>query len=132
VVLGTASENVRAQESQKLLNFGFQSYDGARLYEKGQTVSTVPVWKGSARVLKAGVAADLSVSIPKGMTDKLKADLVSQQPLLAPISVGQRVGTIRVMLESKQIGEYPVVALENIAVAGIFGRTWDTVRLWFQ
>ena len=132
VVLGTASENVRAQESQKLLNYGFQFYDSARLYEKGQTVSTVQVWKGSARVLKAGVAADLNVSVPKGMTDKLKADLVSQQPLLAPISVGQRVGTVRVMLESKQIGEYPVVALENIAVAGIIGRTWDTVRLWFR
>ena len=132
VVLGTASENVRAQESQKLLNYGFQFYDSARLYEKGQTVSTVQVWKGSARVLKAGVAADLNVSVPKGMTDKLKADLVSQQPLLAPISAGQRVGTIRVMLESKQIGEYPVVALENIAVAGIIGRTWDTVRLWFR
>ena len=132
VVLGTASENVRAQESQKLLNYGFQFYDSARLYEKGQTVSTVQVWKGSARVLKAGVAADLSVSVPKGTTDKLKADLVSQQPLLAPISAGQRVGTIRVMLESKQIGEYPVVALENIAVAGIIGRTWDTVRLWFR
>ena len=132
VVLGTASENIRAQESQKLLNFGFQFYDSARLYEKGQAVSTIPVWKGSQRMLKAGVAADLSVSVPKGMADKVKADLVSQQPLLAPVSAGQRVGTLRVMLDSKQVGEYPVVALENVAVAGIFGRAWDTVRLWFQ
>ena len=132
VVLGTASENVRARESQKLLNFGFQFYDSARLYDKGQTVSTVPVWKGSERVLKAGVAADVSVSVPKGMTDKVKADLVSQQPLLAPVSAGQRVGALRVMLESKLIGEYPVVALENVAVAGFFGRAWDTVRLWLQ
>ncbi len=132
VVLGTVSENVRAQESQKLLNFGFQFYDNARLYDKGQTVSTVPVWKGSERVLKAGVAADASVSVPKGMTDKVKANLVSQQPLLAPVSAGQRVGTLRVMLESKLIGEYPVVALENVAVAGFFGRAWDTVRLWLQ
>ena len=132
VVLGTTSENVRAQESQKLLNFGFQFYDSARLYEKGQTVSTLPVWKGSARALKAGLAADLSVSVPKGMTDKLKADLVSQQPLLAPVSAGQRVGTLKIMLESKRIGEYPVVALENVAAAGMFGRAWDTMRLWFQ
>jgi D-alanyl-D-alanine carboxypeptidase (penicillin-binding protein 5/6) len=132
VVLGTASENVRAQESQKLLNFGFQFYDSARLYEKGQAVSSVQVWKGSERMLKAGVAADLSVSVPKGMADKVKADLVSQQPLLAPVSAGQRVGTLRVMLESKLIGEYPVVALENVAVAGFFGRAWDTVRLWLQ
>jgi D-alanyl-D-alanine carboxypeptidase (penicillin-binding protein 5/6) len=132
VVLGTASENVRAQESQKLLNFGFQFYDSARLYDKGQTLSTVQVWKGSERALKAGVAADVSVSVPKGMTDKLKAELVSQQPLVAPVSAGQRVGTLRVMLESKLIGEYPVVALANVAVAGIFGRAWDTARLWFQ
>jgi D-alanyl-D-alanine carboxypeptidase (penicillin-binding protein 5/6) len=132
VVLGTASENVRAQESQKLLNFGFQFYDGVRLYDRGATVSTVQVWKGSERMLKAGLTAELSVSVPKGMADKVKADLVSQQPLLAPISAGQRVGTLRVTLESRQIGEYPVVALENVAVAGIFGRAWDTVRLWFQ
>ena len=132
VVLGAASESVRAQESQKLLNFGFQSYDSARLYEKGQAVSAVQVWKGSERMLKAGVAGDLSVSVPKGMIDKVKAALVSQQPLLAPISVGQRVGTLRVTLEAKQIGEYPVVALENVAVAGMFGRAWDTMRLWFQ
>jgi len=132
VVLGTASESVRAQESQKLLNFGFQFYDGIRLYDKGATVSTVQVWKGAERTLKAGLAAELSVSVPKGMAGKVKADLVSQQPLLAPVSAGQRIGTLRVTLDSKPIGEYPVVALESIAVAGMFGRAWDTVRLWFQ
>lgn len=132
VVLGTASESVRAQESQKLLNFGFQFYDSVRLYEKGQTVSTLQVWKGSVRELKAGLAADLRVSVPKGMTDKLKADLVSRQPLLAPVSAGQRVGTLNVTLDSKKIGEYPVVALEDVSVAGIFGRAWDTMRLWFR
>jgi len=132
VVLGTASESVRAQESQKLLNFGFQFYDGVHLYDKGAAVSTIKVWKGSERTLKAGLASELNVSVPKGMADKLKADLVSQQPLLAPVSAGQRIGTLRVTLESKPIGEYPVVALENVAVAGILGRAWDTVRLWFQ
>jgi serine-type D-Ala-D-Ala carboxypeptidase (penicillin-binding protein 5/6) len=132
VVLGTASESVRAQESQKLLNFGFQFYDSVRLYPKGAVVSAVQVWKGSERTLQTGVQSDLSVTVPKGMGDKVKADLVSQQPLLAPVSAGQRVGTLRVSLESKPIGEYPVVALENVAVAGVFGRAWDTMRLWLQ
>ena len=132
VVLGTASESVRAQESQKLLNFGFQFYDGVHLYDKGAAVSTIKVWKGSERTLKAGLAFELNVSVPKGMADKLKADLVSRQPLVAPVSAGQRVGTLRVTLEPKPIGEYPVVALENVAVAGILGRALDTVRLWFQ
>ncbi|OGA15389.1 MAG: peptidase [Betaproteobacteria bacterium RIFCSPLOWO2_02_FULL_63_19] len=132
VVLGTASESIRARESQKLLNFGFQFYDSARLYEKGQTVSTLPVWKGSQRTIKAGLATDLAVSVPRGMADKVQADLISLQPLLAPVSAGQRVGTLRLALESKPLGSYPVVALESVAAAGFFGRTWDTVRLWFK
>ncbi|MBI2959533.1 MAG: D-alanyl-D-alanine carboxypeptidase [Betaproteobacteria bacterium] len=132
VVLGAASESVRAQEAQKLLNFGFQFYDSVRLYARGQTVSALPVWKGGESTVKAGLAAALSVTVPKGMAEKLKAELVSMQPLIAPISAGQRVGTVRVMLEGKPIGEYPAVALQNVAIAGFFGRAWDTVRLWFK
>ena len=133
VVLGTASDSMRAQESQKLLNFGFQFYDSVRLYEKGQTVSALKVWKGSLSELNAGsLQGDITISVPRGTADKIKAEFVSQEPIVAPVSAGQRVGTVKVTLEGKAIAEYPVVALENIAVAGIFGRTWDTMRLWFK
>jgi D-alanyl-D-alanine carboxypeptidase (penicillin-binding protein 5/6) len=132
VVLGASSESSRAQESQKLLNHAFLNYDDVPLYEKGKVVSELPVWKGSERRLKAGVPSDLFVSVPRGMGDKLKAELVSQQPLLAPVSAGQRVGTIRVALEGRPLGEYPVVAMEAVGVAGIFGRGIDTVRLWVK
>ena len=132
VVLGTGSENIRAQESQKLLNFGFQLYDNVRLYDSGQPVSTIQVWKGSERTLRAGIPAGLSVTVPKGMAGKLTADLISRQPLLAPVSEGDRVGTLRVALADKLVGEYPVVALQSIATAGMFGRAWDTMRLWFN
>jgi D-alanyl-D-alanine carboxypeptidase (penicillin-binding protein 5/6) len=132
VVLGTASESLRAQESQKLLNHGFLYFDQVRLYQKGVSISSIQVWKGSENTLKAGVPEDLQVSIPKGMGDRLKAEMVSLQPLVAPVSAGQRVGTIRVSLDGKQLAEYPAVALEGVAVAGILGRTWDTMRLWFQ
>ena len=132
VVLGTSSESVRAQESLKLLNFGFQVYDTVNVYSKGQTISTLQVWKGSESRLKAGAGADLAVTVPKGSAERLKAELVSQQPLLAPVSAGQRVGTVRVSLDSKLLREYPVVALEAVGVAGIFGRAWDTMRLWFR
>ena len=103
-----------------------------RLYENGQAVTALPVWKGSESTLKAGVPGGLSVSVPKGMADKVIANLVSTQPLIAPVSVGQRIGTVRVMLENKLIGEYPAIALENVAIGGIFGRAWDTMRLWFN
>jgi D-alanyl-D-alanine carboxypeptidase (penicillin-binding protein 5/6) len=132
VVLGASSESSRAQESQKLLNHAFLNYDDVPLYEKGKPVSELPVWKGSERTVKAGVPADLYATVPKGMADKLKADFVSRQPLIAPISAGQAVGTIRVSLDGKALGEYPAVALEAVGVAGIFGRTVDTVRLWLK
>jgi D-alanyl-D-alanine carboxypeptidase (penicillin-binding protein 5/6) len=57
---------------------------------------------------------------------------VSQQPLIAPLEAGQRVATLRVSHDGKPLGEYPVIALENIAVAGFFARAWDSVRLWFR
>jgi D-alanyl-D-alanine carboxypeptidase (penicillin-binding protein 5/6) len=95
-------------------------------------VSTLEVLKGTENRLKAGFLSDLYVSVPRGLADQLKADLVSMQPLVAPISVGQKVGTVKVTLQNKLLGEYPVVALQNMAIAGFFGRAWDGMRLWFK
>jgi D-alanyl-D-alanine carboxypeptidase (penicillin-binding protein 5/6) len=132
VVLGANSESARATESQKLLNYGFQFYDTAKLYDRNQAVSTVKVWKGSANTVKAGFPYDLFLSVPKGAAEKLKASVETQQPLLAPIAAGQKIGTMRVELEGKSYGEFPVVALEEVPLAGIFGRGWDSLRLLFK
>lgn len=132
VLLGSTSEGTRAQESQKLLNWGFQFFDDVRLYEKGQPVKAIEVWKGTAREVKAGFPDDMYVTVPKGQADKLKADLLAQQPLVAPISQGQKIGIMRVTLDGKAVGEYPVLALESVGVAGVFGRAWDTLRLWIK
>lgn len=132
VVMGTNSEAARAQESQKLLNYGFQFYDSVLMYKKDQNVSTLKVWKGTAETVAAGPANDLYLTLPRGQAEKLKAELVSRQPLLAPIAAGQEVGTVRVTLDGKPVGEYPVVALNNVSEAGFFGRIWDTIRLWFD
>ena len=103
-----------------------------KLYGGGQPVRSLEVWKGAEREVKVGVKSDLLVAVPKGEADKLKAELVSQQPLLAPLSQGQRVGTVRVSFEGKPLGEYPLVTLQPVATAGLFGRAWDTLRLWFK
>ncbi len=129
VLLGAASEATRAQESQKLLNWGFQFFDSVKLHPGNQPVKTIEVWKGSSGEVKAGFPADVIVTVPKGEADKLKAELLTQQPLLAPVTQGQRVGTLRVTHDGKPLGEYPVVALEAVGVAGIIGRAWDTLRL---
>ena len=132
VVLGTASEGARAAESQKLLNFGFQNYDSVKLYEAGQAVASVPVWKGSGNSIKAGFVHEMYVSIPKGTVDKLKAQLESQQPLVAPIAAGQKIGVMKLTLDGKPYADIPVVALDAVPLAGIFGRGWDSIRLLFK
>jgi D-alanyl-D-alanine carboxypeptidase (penicillin-binding protein 5/6) len=132
IVAGASSENLRAMEAQKLLNYGFQHYQTVRLYAQGAAVAELPVWKGSAKRLKAGVDRDLFVSVSRGQAHLLKADLVSQQPLLAPVSARQRVGVLKVTFDGKPLGEYPVVALEGVGVANVFVRLWDSLRLWFD
>ena len=132
VVLGTASESARATESQKLLNWGFQFFDSVKLYARNQSVTQLRVWKGSSDMIKAGFTSDLYLALPKGQSDKIKASVESLQPLLAPVTPGQRVATLKLEIDGKPYRELPVVALEAVPVAGIFGRTWDSLRLLFK
>src|SRR5574340_900348 len=125
VVLGTASDNVRTAESQQLLNYGFQFYETQRIYQKGQAIATLPVWKGGQNTVKAGLAQDLYLTLPRGQYAQVKASLVTRQPLLAPLNGGRdAVGTLKLTLDGKPLAEYPLLALETVPVAGIFGRAW--------
>lgn len=132
VVLGTESDSARTMESQKLLNYGFQFFDSARLYQKGQSIANLRVWKGSQSMLKAGFNQDMYVALPKGQQQRLKAEMTTTQPLLAPLSVGQKVGSIKFSLDGKVIAEQSLESLDNVRIANIFGRTWDAMRLWFK
>jgi D-alanyl-D-alanine carboxypeptidase (penicillin-binding protein 5/6) len=132
VVLGAASEAARAIESQKLLNYGFRSFDSIRLYPGREPVITLEVFKGAANRVGAGFLSDLYLALPRGQSEKLKARVESLQPLLAPIRAGQQIGTLKVMLEDRPYREVPVVALDNVPLAGVLGRGWDALRLIFR
>jgi serine-type D-Ala-D-Ala carboxypeptidase (penicillin-binding protein 5/6) len=132
VVLGTNSDSARAGEAQKLLNYGFQAYDTVQLYQNGQAVNSLRVWKGAAESVSAGFVADQYVTLPKGQAQKLQLTMEAVEPIIAPVSKGQRVGVVKVSLDAKPVGEYPLVALTDVAPASLFGRAWDTVRLWFK
>lgn len=132
VVLGAASDNARAQESLKLLNYGFQFYDAVQLYAKNEAVSSLKVWKGKESAVKIGFSNALVIAVPKGFGPKIRTELVSQQPLIAPVTLGQVLATLKVSIDDKPYGEYPVLALEAVPAAGIVGRMVDTVRLWFN
>ncbi|MDZ4098753.1 MAG: D-alanyl-D-alanine carboxypeptidase family protein [Methylophilaceae bacterium] len=131
VILGAASESARATESQKLLNYGFQFYESQLVYKAGQAVNQLKVWKGKDNELAATVAEDLFITLPKGEYSRVKATITSQQPLIAPIQAGQKVGTIEFTLDGKVIDTQKLVASKTVAIAGFFGRLWDTIRLWF-
>jgi len=132
VVLGASSDAARASEAQKLLNYGFQFYDTIQLYQNGAQVSALKVWKGATDSVPAGFVADQYVTLPKGQAQQLKLTLEAVEPLLAPITRGQRVGIVKVTLDAKPVGEYPLVALAEVPLASLWGRAWDTVRLWFK
>ena len=132
VLLGADSEAGRARESQKLLNWGYQVFDGVRLYAPGQAVKAIHVWKGADQAVRAGFERGLVVTVPKGEAKLLAAELLTHPPVLAPVRKGDPVGVLRVALDGRPLGEYPVVALESVPQAGILGRAWDTLRLWLK
>lgn len=132
IVIGTTTEQVRTQESLKILNYGFQFFDTLRLYDKGQVLATPEIYKGRAGAIKIGVQNETYVTVPKGTGGRLKPVLERQELLVAPIAAGQQVGTVKLMDGTNKVAEFPVVALEEVPEAGFFGRLWDTVRLWFK
>jgi len=131
VVLGATSDATRASEAEKLLNYGFQSFDTVHLYHSGETVQSLRVWKGADSSIAAGFFADQFLTLPKGKAASLQLTMTASEPLIAPVMQGQRVGTVKVALEGKTLAELPMVALADVPTANIFGRAWDTVRLWF-
>jgi D-alanyl-D-alanine carboxypeptidase (penicillin-binding protein 5/6) len=132
VVLGTTSDQSRTQESQKLLNWGFQNFDTIKLYGKDQPVETPQIWKGSGKTIKIGFTRDIYVTVPRGVAGKMKPLLERKDPLVAPIALHSTVGMMKMMVDGKSIAEFPIVALESVTEAGIFGRAWDSIRLWVQ
>jgi D-alanyl-D-alanine carboxypeptidase (penicillin-binding protein 5/6) len=132
VVMGTASEKVRADEAQALLNYGFRFFESQTLYRAGTPIAEPELWKGEAVTARLGVATDALVTIPRGSYPRLQAAVNVQKPLIAPLTRGQTVGTLVVKLEDKTLYEAPLVALEDYPEGGFFRRLGDAVMLWWS
>ncbi|SDI02063.1 D-alanyl-D-alanine carboxypeptidase (penicillin-binding protein 5/6) [Nitrosomonas sp. Nm132] len=132
VVMGTATPNARSKESQRLLNYGFQFFDTAHPYKKDQEITTIQVWKGAQNKLKVGFDRDIYFSLPKGQAENLKAKMEYRLPMIAPINQGQEVGFVKFSLGNQEIATYPLVSLETIGEASIFGRAWDSIKMLFN
>ncbi len=132
VILGAASDAARTSEAQKILNWGFQAFDTVQLYTSGKQVTTIKVWKGALAEVPAGFLVDRYLTLPKGKNDKLAVTMQAEEPLMAPVARGQRVGTVKIALEGTPMAEFPLIALDEVPLASFLGRAWDTVRLWFK
>jgi serine-type D-Ala-D-Ala carboxypeptidase (penicillin-binding protein 5/6) len=132
VVLGTTSDSARTQESQKLLNYGFLMFDSQKLYKKNESIASPEIFKGTQNTIKLGFDRDIWLTLPKDKFTGLKATLTTTQPLLAPLQVGQKAGIMKLTRDDKVVAEIPVVALEEVKVAGFLGRGWDAIRLMFK
>jgi len=131
VVFGTNSEQARAAETQKLLTYGFRFFETRNFYQKGTELAQAPVWKGAERQLKAGLAEDLTLTLPRGQMQKLQASMTLQPLIEAPVAAGQEVGKVEVRLGDEVLHSAPLVALEAVEEGGIFRRVWDSIRLFF-
>lgn len=132
IVLGAASENARANESQKLLNWGYTAFDAVKLFDGGQAVATPSVWKGKENTVKLGRAEAVVVAVPAGSAGKVKTTVARPDPLVAPFTKGQPLGTLKISLNDQPLLDVPLVTLDAVEQAGFLGRAWDAVRLWIK
>lgn len=132
VVLGANADARRAQSALGLLNYGFEYFDGARLYRAGQAIKSVKLYRGARDSVNIGVAQDFYVLVAKGAIPRVKAQILTQQPVLAPVRKGQPLGRLRLSVDGVALGDYPLLAIQDVEVAGMIGRSWDSIQLLFS
>lgn len=132
IVLGASSDISRANEAQKLLNWGFTAFDGVKLYDAGQVVQTPAVWQGKDSTVKIGRNEPIVVAVPSGQAGKMTTEVLRSDPLLAPISIGQPVAKLLIKVDGVALSELPLLSLQTVEQAGFLGRTWDSIRLWIK
>ena len=113
VVLGAASENARANESQKLLNWGYTAFEAVKLFDANQPVSTPAVWKGKDATIKLGRSQAIIITVPAGSASKIKTQVVRPDPLVAPFAKSQPLGSLKVMVGEQTVADIPLIALEG-------------------
>jgi serine-type D-Ala-D-Ala carboxypeptidase (penicillin-binding protein 5/6) len=132
IVLGSTSETARANEAQKLLNWGYTAYDAIKLFDANQPVATPDIWKGTERTVKLGRTQAVVVAVPSGTAGRLKTQLARPDPLVAPLAKGQPVGMLKISSGDQPLLDVPLFALEAVEEAGILRRAWDALRLWIK
>ncbi|BFM21662.1 D-alanyl-D-alanine carboxypeptidase family protein [Gilvimarinus japonicus] len=132
VVMGTASEDARAAETQKLLAYGFRYFENQTLYSAGDVIENARIWYGEADQLALTVAEDVMQTIPRGSRGSIEVALQLPDTLKAPIKKGEQVGTLTLTLNGETLAEVPAVAQAAVPEAGFFARIVDAIKLFIS
>ncbi|HAC30222.1 MAG TPA: serine-type D-Ala-D-Ala carboxypeptidase, partial [Marinobacter hydrocarbonoclasticus] len=127
-VMGTSSSEARAQEVQKMLNYGFRYFETERLFRAGQELMASRVWGGQADEVSVGMPEDIYVTIPRGSREQLESVVDLDSVIKAPIKVGDELGRVRVVLDGETLVDEPVLALTEVPEGGLFKRIWDAIK----
>ena len=130
-VMGTSSSEARAQEVQKMLNYGFRYFETERLFRAGQELMASRVWGGQADEVSVGMPEDVYVTIPRGSREQLESVVDLDSVIKAPIKVGDELGRVRVVLDGETLVDESVLALTEVPEGGLFKRIWDAIKLFF-
>ena len=129
VVLGTRSDNARAQETQKLFNYGFRFFETHELYPALTKIADSKVWKGSEKLVQLGLAKSLSVTVPRGSYKELVASTNIQQPIIAPIATGAQLGEVEIRLGDELITKQNLVAITAVEQGSWWRRLIDSLLM---
>ena len=131
VVMGASSEEIRARESQKLLTYGFRYFETSSLYKADNVLKQVRVWGGQHSSIRLGLMEDLVLTIPRGSRKTLKTIIDIDDEVHAPLSMGDKLGTLTVRLSENETTSLPLVALNSVKASGFLASLWDSIRLFF-
>ncbi len=132
VVMGSRSEKARADDSQRLLGYGFRFFETRKLYEPGEKISDVRVWKGARDQLSLTVDQPVWVTIPRGSYALLDVSMELKEPLMAPITQGQPIGRLNITLGDETVVERPLLAASSVAQGSLWKRLSDSASLWLD
>lgn len=131
VLLGAPDESGRIESSRTLINYAFNAYENAKIATAGESLGQPAVYKGAAAGVVIGPGSDVVLTLPRGEAAKVTRELSVTTPVIAPVALGQQLGTMKLMLGEKVLREVPLVAQAAVEEGGFFRRIWDTIRLWF-
>ncbi|MBT4521287.1 MAG: D-alanyl-D-alanine carboxypeptidase [Halieaceae bacterium] len=130
VVLGTTSELSRKNESRSLFNYGFRFFETVSLFGNLEELSKPRIWGGQQDFLPLGVLSEITMTLPRGKKGDLKTVIEVDEDIVAPVALGDRLGTINLSLDGEIVFDAPLVALAAVESSGFFSQLWDTMLMW--